>query len=100
MAVRGAPGEIAVAHVDGVVGESSFEKSELLGRQLKAQSPDINMVYFLASGIDIANDRCIAGIESEITTVLVLSGVTSREDLKHFAYRPRYILNGVGDIVP
>lgn len=42
----------------------------------------------------------IAGIESEITTVLVLSGVTTREDLKRFAYRPRYILNGVGDIVP
>ncbi len=42
----------------------------------------------------------IAGIESEIATVLVLSGVTSREDLKRFAYRPRYILNGVGDLVP
>lgn len=42
----------------------------------------------------------IAGIESEIETVLVLSGVTSREDLKRFAYRPRYILEDVGDIVP
>jgi NagD protein len=42
----------------------------------------------------------IAGIESEIETVLVLSGVTSREDLDRFAYRPRYILEGVGDIVP
>lgn len=41
----------------------------------------------------------IAGIEAEITTVLVLSGVTKREDLARFAYRPRYILNGVGDIV-
>lgn len=42
----------------------------------------------------------LAGIEAEMTTVLVLSGVTSREDVKRFAYRPRYILNGVGDIVP
>jgi len=42
----------------------------------------------------------IAGIESEIETVLVLSGVTSREGLERFAYRPRYILDGVGDIVP
>lgn len=42
----------------------------------------------------------IAGIESEIETVLVLSGVTSREDFDRFAYRPRYILDGVGDIVP
>ena len=42
----------------------------------------------------------IAGIEAEIETVLVLSGVTSREDLKRFAYRPGYILNGVGELVP
>jgi NagD protein len=40
----------------------------------------------------------IAGIESEIETVLVLSGVTQRGDIDRFAYRPRYILNGVGEI--
>ena len=49
---------------------------------------------------DRMDNDIIAGIESEIETVLVLSGVTSREDLKNFAYRPRYILDGVGDIVP
>lgn len=42
----------------------------------------------------------IAGLGSEIETVLVLSGVTSREDPHRFAYRPRYILDGVGNIVP
>lgn len=41
----------------------------------------------------------IAGIESNVDTVLVLSGVTSREDINLFPYRPKYILNGVGDIV-
>lgn len=41
----------------------------------------------------------IADIESEIETVLVLSGVTSREDHECFAYRPCYILDGVGDIL-
>ena len=41
----------------------------------------------------------IAGIESEIDTVLVLTGVTSRETLKSFPYRPKYILNGVGDVM-
>ncbi|MDF1593645.1 MAG: HAD-IIA family hydrolase [Desulfobacterales bacterium] len=40
----------------------------------------------------------LAGIHSDIDTVLVLSGVTSEEDLKHFAYHPRYVLSGVGDI--
>jgi len=42
----------------------------------------------------------IAGVEAEIATVLVLSGVTQREDLPKYAYQPDYILNGVGDIVP
>jgi len=42
----------------------------------------------------------IAGIESEIATVLVLSGVTSETDIRRFAYRPNFILPGVGDIVP
>ncbi len=42
----------------------------------------------------------IAGVEAEITTVLVLSGVTKRGDIGRFAYRPDYILDGVGDIVP
>ena len=41
----------------------------------------------------------IAGIESNVDTVLVLSGVTAREDIDAFPYRPKYILNGVGDIV-
>jgi NagD protein len=41
----------------------------------------------------------IAGIESNIDTVLVLSGVTSMEDIDKFPYRPKYILNGVGDLI-
>ncbi len=40
----------------------------------------------------------IAGIESGLDTVLVLSGVTSRDDIGMFPYRPRVIANGVGDI--
>lgn len=40
----------------------------------------------------------IAGIESEIQTVLVLSGITSREEVKMFPYRPNLILDGVGQI--
>ncbi len=40
----------------------------------------------------------IAGIESEMDTVLVLSGVSTPESIKEFAYRPKYILDGVGVI--
>ena len=38
----------------------------------------------------------IAGIETEIDTVLVLSGVTKQEDLEKFPYRPKYIMKDVG----
>ncbi len=40
----------------------------------------------------------IAGIESELDTVLVLSGVSTRESINDFAYRPKYILRDVGVI--
>lgn len=41
----------------------------------------------------------IAGIESNVDTVLVLSGVTSLQDIDNFPYRPKYILNNVGEIL-
>lgn len=41
----------------------------------------------------------VAGIESEIDTTLVLSGITDLKTMETFAYRPRYILNGVADLV-
>lgn len=41
----------------------------------------------------------ISGIEAEIDTVLVLSGVSDKDTPKQFAYRPRFILQGVGNIL-
>ena len=56
-----------------------------------------------SSDIAFIGDRMdtdiIAGIESNVDTVLVLSGVTRREDIDKFPYRPKYVLEGVGDIV-
>ena len=40
----------------------------------------------------------ISGMESGMNTVLVLSGVSTRETLKTYAYRPTMVLSGVGDI--
>lgn len=40
----------------------------------------------------------VAGIESEIDSVLVLSGVTDMHVVRKFPYRPTYILNNVGEI--
>ena len=41
----------------------------------------------------------IAGIESEIDTCLVLSGITSAKEIDQFAYCPHFVLNGVEDII-
>ena len=40
----------------------------------------------------------VAGIESGLDTVLVLSGVSTKESYEKFPYRPRLVLNGVLDI--
>ena len=40
-----------------------------------------------------------AGLESEIDTLLVLRGITTRKDIDQFPYRQHYILNGIIDLV-
>ena len=41
----------------------------------------------------------ISGLESGMSTVLVLSGVSTTETLKTYGYKPTLVLDGVGDIV-
>lgn len=84
MTVRGAD-ELAVAHVDGIFGHDSFEKSAELARKLQAARSGITMVYFLASGIDIADDRCIAGLESVLGPDVTIFGATSADNMKGVA---------------
>ena len=40
----------------------------------------------------------VAGIESEIDTALVLSGITNRKMIEDFPYKPKFVLQGVGEI--
>jgi len=47
---------------------------------------------------DRMNTDIRAGVEAGVETVLVLSGVTSLEDISKYGYRPTLILNGVGEI--
>ncbi|MFW5886642.1 MAG: HAD-IIA family hydrolase [Bacteroidota bacterium] len=41
----------------------------------------------------------IAGIESEIETCLVLSGISKESTIENFPYRPDHVLNGIVDLV-
>ncbi len=42
----------------------------------------------------------LAGIESGLDPILVLSGVTTRNEIELYPYRPRLVLEGIGDIPP
>ncbi len=42
----------------------------------------------------------IGGVQTGMETVLVLSGVTRREDVDRFPYQPTRVVNSVADIVP
>lgn len=62
----------------------------------------LNMLGVHSNEAAMIGDRMdtdiIVGIEGGLDTVLVLSGVTTEEDIEHYAYRPRLVLGGVGDI--
>jgi NagD protein len=40
----------------------------------------------------------VAGVESGMRTILVLTGVTRREDIDRFPYRPTWVLESVAEI--
>ena len=82
MAIKGS--EFAVSHVDDIYGHNSYEKSLEMANSLKKQSPNINMIYFLASGIDIANDKCIEAFESVFGPDVTIFGATSSDNMKGF----------------
>jgi NagD protein len=42
----------------------------------------------------------VAGIESGLEAILVLTGVTDREDVVKYPYRPDFIFNSIADIEP
>ncbi|MEI7955813.1 MAG: FIST N-terminal domain-containing protein [Verrucomicrobiota bacterium] len=80
MALRGK--ELAVAHVDGINGSNAYAKSVEMAMKLREAQPGINMIYLLASGIDIANDGCIAGLESVFGPEVTIFGATSSDNMR------------------
>jgi len=42
----------------------------------------------------------VAGVQSGMETILVLTGVTSRENIRRYPYQPSRVLDSVKDIVP
>ena len=87
-----APIEMATGQTAYFVGKPNPLMMRTGLRNLQVHSEDAVMIG------DRMDTDIVAGIETGLDTVLVLSGVTDRNDVKKFPYRPRLILNGVGDI--
>lgn len=48
---------------------------------------------------DRMNTDIIAGVEAGLNTFLVLSGVTAKQDVETFPYRPDKVVDGISDLV-
>lgn len=88
-----APIEIATGKKAYFVGKPN---PLMLRHGLKKLNCHSEEIAFIGDRMDT---DIIAGIESNVDTVLVLSGVTTREDIDKFPYCPKYVLNGVGDLI-
>ena len=88
-----APIEIATGKKAYFVGKPNPVMLRHGMKKLDCHSGDIAFIG------DRMDTDIIAGIESNVDTVLVLSGVTAMEDIDSFPYRPKYIANGVGELI-
>jgi len=88
-----------IAPIELSTGNKAYfigKPNPLMMRQaLKALGATREMTAIIGDRMDT---DMIAGIETEIETILVLSGVTKIEDISKFAYAPRHVLEGVFEI--
>jgi len=82
MAIRGPKEEFAISWIDKIQGMNSYEASSLLAKDLFNKNDQINMIHFLASGIDISADMAIKGIESVFGKDISIFGATSSDNMK------------------
>lgn len=80
MAVSG--NDFSAACVDGVYGHNSHAKIHELAADLKQRCPAVNMLYFMAPGIDIANDECLRAIEEVFGPDVPVFGATSSDNMR------------------
>lgn len=71
--------EIRVASCQNIRGENSFEMAKSMAEEL---GDDIQMAMILASGIDIAADRAIEGIEAATRVDIPIFGGTSSDNMR------------------
>jgi len=88
-----APIEMATGRKAYFVGKPNPLMMRIALKKLGAQREDTIIIG------DRMDTDIIAGIEAEIDTLLVLSGITTREMIPSFPYKPKYVLDGVKDLI-
>ena len=87
------PIELATAHKAYFIGKPNPFMMRRAVEYLNAMSKETVIIG------DRMDTDIIAGVEAEVDTVLVLSGVTKKEDISRFAYTPKYIMAGLFELV-
>ena len=88
-----APIELATGHKAYFLGKPNPLMMRRAVKQLRCRCRDAVIIG------DRMDTDIVAGLESEVDTVLVLSGVTSMPMLEQFPYRPNYIYGGLNELV-
>ena len=77
-----------------IIGKPNALMMMIARKQLGVHSSETAMIG------DRMDTDIVGGIEAGMTTCLVLSGVSTRENIEEFPYRPDHIFNNVGEIDP
>jgi hypothetical protein len=80
MAIKG--NAFCVASCNEIYGANAYDKTRAMAEEMKAKDPNVNMIYILASGIDIDNDACIQAIEDVFGKHVTIFGATSSDNMK------------------
>ena len=88
-----APIEIATGRKAYFIGKPNALMMRTGLRMLGVRSSEAVMIG------DRMDTDIIAGIETGLDTVLVLTGVSTRENINVYPYRPKYVFDNVGKIV-
>ena len=88
-----APIELATGKQAYFIGKPNPLMMRIALKKLNVQREDTIIIG------DRMDTDIVAGIEAEIDTCLVLSGISTMATIHEFAYRPHYVLEGVNEIV-
>jgi len=89
-----APIEVATGRKPYFIGKPNPLMMRTALQKLDSHSENTVMIG------DRMDTDVVAGIEAGLETILVLTGVTGREDLKNYSYQPDRVCRSIGEVWP